>query len=163
MSGRVAWISHCPVKGLALRQLEECQLTEAGVAGDRQFFLVDENDRLVNSKGLGILQQIVPRYDEQAESAHAAFPDGTTLSTTSASTERSTRNFGAHPFTSASSKDRGAKRSPTSPAVTSGSSGLPGRPRIACAAARPLSSAPARCARSRASSASRASTAVASG
>ena len=80
MSGRVAWISHCPVKGLALRQLDECQLTEAGVAGDRQFFLVDENDRLVNSKGLGILQQIVPRYDEQAESLTLAFPDGTTLS-----------------------------------------------------------------------------------
>ena len=80
VSGRVAWISHCPVKGLALRQLDECQLTEAGVAGDRQFFLVDENDRLVNSKGLGILQQIVPRYDDQAELLTLAFPDGTTLS-----------------------------------------------------------------------------------
>jgi uncharacterized protein YcbX len=80
VSGRVAWISHCPVKGLALRQLDECQLTEAGVAGDRQFFLVDEDDRLVNSKGLGVLQQIVPRYDDQAEVLTLAFPDGTTLS-----------------------------------------------------------------------------------
>ena len=80
MSGRVAWISHCPVKGLSLRQLDECQVTEAGVAGDRQFFLVDENDRLVNSKGLGILQQIVPRYDDQAELLTLTFPDGTTLS-----------------------------------------------------------------------------------
>ena len=80
MNGRVAWISHCPVKGLALRQLDQCELTEAGVAGDRQFFLVDENDRLVNSKGLGILQQIVPHYDDEAESLTLAFPDGTTLS-----------------------------------------------------------------------------------
>lgn len=80
MSGRVAWISHCPVKGLALRQLDECELTEAGVAGDRQFFLVDENDRLVNSKGLGVLQQIVPRYDDQAGLLTLAFPNGTTLS-----------------------------------------------------------------------------------
>lgn len=80
MSGRVTWISHCPVKGLSLRQLDECQLTEAGVAGDRQFFLVDENDRLVNSKGRGILQQIVPCYDDQAELLTLAFPDGTTLS-----------------------------------------------------------------------------------
>ena len=80
MSGRVAWISHCPVKGLSLRQLDECQLTEAGVAGDRQFFLVDENDRLVNSKGLGMLQQIVPHYDDQAELLTLAFPDGTTVS-----------------------------------------------------------------------------------
>ena len=27
VSGRVAWISHCPVKGLSLRQLDECQVT----------------------------------------------------------------------------------------------------------------------------------------
>jgi hypothetical protein len=80
MSLRVAWISHCPVKGLAVRQLDECELTEAGVAGDREFFLVDENDRLVNSKGLGVLQQIVPRYDHEAGSLTFAFPDGTTVS-----------------------------------------------------------------------------------
>jgi hypothetical protein len=75
----VAWISISPVKGLALRQLDECELTEGGIAGDRGFFLVDENDRLVNSTGFGLLQQIVPRYDGEAESLTLAFPDGTTL------------------------------------------------------------------------------------
>jgi uncharacterized protein len=80
VSLRVAWISHCPVKGLAVRQLDECDLTEAGVTGDREFFLVDENDRLVNSKGLGALQQIVPRYDREAGSLTLEFPDGTTVS-----------------------------------------------------------------------------------
>lgn len=80
MSLRVAWISHSPVKGLALRQLDECELTEAGIAGDREFFLVDENDRLVNSKGLGALQQIAPRYDREAGSLTLTFPDGTTVS-----------------------------------------------------------------------------------
>jgi uncharacterized protein YcbX len=80
VSLRVAWISHCPVKGLAVRQLDECELTEGGVTGDREFFLVDENDRLVNSKGLGALQQIVPRYDRAAGSLTLAFPDGTTVS-----------------------------------------------------------------------------------
>jgi len=80
VSGHVAWISVSPVKGLALGQLEECELTEAGVAGDRRFFLVDENNRLVNSKGLGMLQQIVPHYDDQAELLTLAFPDGTTVS-----------------------------------------------------------------------------------
>ena len=68
-----------PVKGLALRQLGECELTEAGIAGDRAFFLVDENDRLVNSKGLGVLQQIVPTWDDKADSLTLAFPDGTTV------------------------------------------------------------------------------------
>ena len=65
MSLRVAWISHCPVKGLAVRQLEECELTEAGITGDRTFFLVDETDRLVNSKGLGVLQQILRLHEER--------------------------------------------------------------------------------------------------
>ena len=77
MSARVAWISYCPVKGFAIQQLDRCELTEAGVAGDRQFFLVDENDRLVNSKGLGVLQQIVPQYDGEADSLTLSFPDGT--------------------------------------------------------------------------------------
>ena len=80
MSGHVAWISVSPVKGLALGQLEECELTEAGVAGDRRFFLVDEENRLVNSKGLGMLQQIVPSYDEETELLTLAFPDGRALS-----------------------------------------------------------------------------------
>src|SRR6185369_14745077 len=80
VSLRVAWISHCPVKGLSVRQLGECDLTEAGIAGDREFFLVDENDRLVNSKGLGSLQQIVPHHDREAGSLTLAFPDGTTVS-----------------------------------------------------------------------------------
>jgi hypothetical protein len=78
MTARVAWISFCPVKGLALQQLDECELTEAGVAGDREFFLVDGEDRLVNAKGLGALQQIVPRYDKDVLTL--SFPDGTTLS-----------------------------------------------------------------------------------
>jgi uncharacterized protein YcbX len=80
VSGRVAWICLSPVKGLALRQVDECELTEAGVTGDRQFFLVDENDLLVNSKGLGVLQQIVPGYDEPAGVLTLTFPDGTSVS-----------------------------------------------------------------------------------
>ena len=66
--------------GLAVRQLDKCELTEAGITGDREFFLVDEGDRLVNGKGLGALQQIVPRHDREADVLTLAFPDGTTLS-----------------------------------------------------------------------------------
>ena len=75
----VAWISVSPVKGLALLQLDECELTEAGVAGDRMFFLVDDDGRLVNSKGLGALQQIVPRFDDEAGTLELRFPDGSTV------------------------------------------------------------------------------------
>jgi uncharacterized protein YcbX len=80
VSLRIAWISRCPVKGLAIGQLDQCDLTETGISGDREFFLVDENDRLVNSKGLGALQQIVPRHDRETDSLTLAFPDGTTVS-----------------------------------------------------------------------------------
>jgi len=80
VSARVAWISFCPVKGFALQQLDHCELTEVGVRGDRAFFLVDENDRLVNSKGLGILQRIVPRYDDAGGVLTLVFPGGTRLS-----------------------------------------------------------------------------------
>jgi uncharacterized protein YcbX len=80
MSLRVAWISQCPVKGLAVRQLDECELTEAGIVGDREFFLVDENDRLVNSKGLGALQRIVPHHDRAGGLLTLEFPDGSTVS-----------------------------------------------------------------------------------
>jgi MOSC domain-containing protein len=80
VSARVAWISISPVKGLALRQLDSCELTEAGVAGDRGFFLVDENDRLVNAKGLGALQQIVPQFDEAAGVLALEFPGRGTVS-----------------------------------------------------------------------------------
>ena len=80
MSARVAWISRCPVKGLALTQVEACELTEAGIAGDREFFLVDENDRLVNAKGLGVLQQIVPSFVEEDGVLTLRFPDGATVS-----------------------------------------------------------------------------------
>jgi uncharacterized protein len=80
VSARVAWISCCPVKGLAIKQLDECELTEAGIAGDREFFLVDETDRLVNSKGLGIIQQVVPSYDDETGVLTFDFPDGATVS-----------------------------------------------------------------------------------
>ena len=78
--GVVTWISTCPVKGLAIQQWDECELTEAGVVGDREFFLVDEERRLVNCKRLGALQQISPRYDSTAGSLTLHFPGGKTVS-----------------------------------------------------------------------------------
>jgi len=78
--GVVAWISTCPVKGLAIQQRDECELTAAGVEGDRGFFLVDEEGRLVNCKRLGALQQITPRYDPATGSLTLLFPTGETVS-----------------------------------------------------------------------------------
>ena len=147
MSARVAWISYCPVKGLAIQQLDRCELTEAGVAGDRQFFLVDENDRLVNSKGLGVLQQIVPQYDGEADSLTLTFPDGTAVA------QQIGLNGSLNALFWSTTVDVRVVDGPWSEAIsefagrTFGSSGPRRRPRIGYAAARPHSSGPAPCAR----------------
>jgi hypothetical protein len=79
VSGSVAWITIAPVKALALESLEEVELAEGGPVGDRRFFLVDETGRLVNNKGLGILQQVRPVYDEAARTLELLFPGGTAV------------------------------------------------------------------------------------
>ncbi len=76
MTGRIAWISLTPVKATRLHVVEEVELTEAGVHGDRRFFLVDENGRRVNCKDHGPLQLIHADYDETADFLTLHFPDG---------------------------------------------------------------------------------------
>src|SRR5471032_2934083 len=80
MSGSVAWITIAPVKALALESLDEVELAEGGPVGDRRFFLVDETARLVNNKGLGILQQVRPAYDEVAQTLELNLPGGESVS-----------------------------------------------------------------------------------
>jgi uncharacterized protein len=78
---RISWISLTPVKGLALEHVDEVELLEHGLRGDRVFFLVDENDRLVNNKGRrGPLQLVHAAYDEDADALSFRFADGRELS-----------------------------------------------------------------------------------
>jgi uncharacterized protein len=76
VTARVAWISVTPVKGLRLLQRDEVELTEDGVPGDRAFFLVDENDRMVSATRLGPLVAVVPEHDADAGTLTLRFPDG---------------------------------------------------------------------------------------
>jgi uncharacterized protein YcbX len=76
----VAWVAYAPVKGLALELADEGELTEDGLANDRRFFFVDENDRLVNAKGLGMLQQVHVVFDEPANTLTFRMPGGATIS-----------------------------------------------------------------------------------
>jgi len=75
----VAWVAIAPVKGLALELVDEVELTDSGPANDRRFFLVDENDRLVNAKGLGVLQQVRATYDEPANELTFRMPGGASI------------------------------------------------------------------------------------
>lgn len=77
MTARVSWISFTPVKALALDHVDEIELLESGLRGDRRFYLVDERDRLVNNKdGHGPLQRAHARFDESTSELTVRLADG---------------------------------------------------------------------------------------
>ena len=79
MEGRVVRISIAPVKALRVVNPDEVELTHAGVAGDRRFWLVDADRRLVNGKGHPELMQVEPEWDEASRRLALAFPDGSVV------------------------------------------------------------------------------------
>ena len=80
MTARVSWISLTPVKALALHQVDEVDVLETGLRGDRRFFLVDGNGRLVNDKRHGPLQCVRAEYDDGARTLTLRFADGAVVS-----------------------------------------------------------------------------------
>lgn len=76
VEGRVVRISIAPVKALGLVHPEEVELTRAGVAGDRRFWLVDESGRLANDKNFPRLVQVRPEWDEATRRLALRFPEG---------------------------------------------------------------------------------------
>jgi uncharacterized protein YcbX len=75
----IAWIATTPVKALAVDLVDEIALTEDGPLGDRLFYLVDENDRLVSNKGLGVLQQVHGTFDLDTRVLSMQMPDGSAV------------------------------------------------------------------------------------
>ncbi len=79
MAGCVARISIAPVKALHLVEPDEVELTRAGVVGDRRFWLVDRDRRLVNGKRHPELMRVQPTWDEASRRLALAFPDGSVV------------------------------------------------------------------------------------
>ena len=79
MEGRVVRICIAPVKALHVVNPDEVELTHAGVAGDRRFWLVDRNRRLVNGKDHPELMRVQPEWDEASRRLALAFPDGSVV------------------------------------------------------------------------------------
>jgi uncharacterized protein YcbX len=73
---QIARIGVTPVKGLALVHPDRVELTEVGVPGDRDLYLVDEAGSLVAASEFGPLQTIRPSYDSGSRRLSLAFPDG---------------------------------------------------------------------------------------
>jgi hypothetical protein len=79
MEGRVVRICVAPLKALHVVNPDEVELTHAGVAGDRRFWLVDGNRRLVNGKGHPELMRVRPDWDAGSRRLALAFPDGSVV------------------------------------------------------------------------------------
>jgi uncharacterized protein YcbX len=79
MEGRVVRISIAPVKALQVVNPDEVELTHAGVVGDRRFWLVDRERRLVNGKDHPELMRVRPEWDEFSGRLALAFPDGSVV------------------------------------------------------------------------------------
>jgi uncharacterized protein len=75
----VARLSIAPVRSLGLEHPSEIDLTEAGVAEDRRFYLVDPANRLIDRLVVPALVQIGAHTDPGAERLRLAFPDGTVV------------------------------------------------------------------------------------
>ncbi len=76
MSGRVAWISRAPVKATALQHVDEVEVRETGLEGDRRFYFIGASGRLINNKDCGPLQLVHAEYDERADVLLLRLPDG---------------------------------------------------------------------------------------
>ena len=80
MNARVSWISLTPVKATMLHLVDEAEVTESGIRGDRHFYLVTESGRLVSNKDYGPLQLVRADYDEAEDTLTMRLEDGTELS-----------------------------------------------------------------------------------
>jgi uncharacterized protein YcbX len=73
-SATVAVLQTTPVKGLRVVARDAIELTAAGVADDRRFYLVDERGRMVNGKQLAALNEVVATLGD--EGLELVFADG---------------------------------------------------------------------------------------
>ena len=64
MSGRVKRVSIAPVKSLGLSHPDTVELTTSGVVGDRRFWMITGDGRLVNGKLCPELMQIQSTWEE---------------------------------------------------------------------------------------------------
>lgn len=76
MAITVTGLAVTPVKGMRLRAVDAVELSELGARGNRAFYVIDENRRLMNGKGAGSMQAVVPDYDLDTGELTFTFPSG---------------------------------------------------------------------------------------
>jgi uncharacterized protein YcbX len=92
----VTKLSMTPVKGTRLHRVDSVQLSRTGAAGDRRFFVIDDRDRMINSKNLGALHTVVS--DCRDGRLALRFPDGRLIESEIALGEPVTTRFYSEPL-----------------------------------------------------------------
>jgi uncharacterized protein len=72
----VTGLAITPVKATRLHQVERVVLRPEGVRENRRFYVIDDRDRMVNSKVLGALQTVIADYSEAERTLRLSLPDG---------------------------------------------------------------------------------------
>jgi uncharacterized protein YcbX len=80
MTARVSWISFTPVKGTALQLVDEVEVLDSGLAGDRRFYFIGERGRRINAEDSSLLQLVRAEYDAAADELTLRFTDGRVVS-----------------------------------------------------------------------------------
>src|SRR5436305_3147479 len=75
----VSRLSIAVVKGTQLRDVDEIHLGPTGVRENRRFYLIDDQNEMVNSLRLGELQTAVFTYHDERRHLKLQLPDGQTL------------------------------------------------------------------------------------
>jgi uncharacterized protein YcbX len=72
----VVGLAVTPVKATRLHTVDEIVLEPDGVADNRRFYLIDERDRMINSKIAGELQMVIADYFAADRRLRLRLPDG---------------------------------------------------------------------------------------
>jgi hypothetical protein len=72
----VAGLALTPVKATRLRQVDRVELGPDGVRENRRFYLIDTGNRMINSKLVGELQQVLAYYSDAQRTLRLELPDG---------------------------------------------------------------------------------------
>jgi uncharacterized protein YcbX len=76
----VTALATTPVKGLRVCSCKEVMLERTGASGNRRFYLIDERERMVNGKRIGVLSAVRADFDADAGRLTMTFPDGSEIS-----------------------------------------------------------------------------------
>jgi uncharacterized protein len=72
----VTGLAITPVKATRLHTVERVELGREGVRENRRFYVIDDRDRMTNSKRLGKLQTVIAEYSDADRTLRLSLPDG---------------------------------------------------------------------------------------